>query len=143
MSLELDATAKPARPSPALTPLELDAAAETFEGAPPEEVLRWAALRFPERVALATAFGPEGCVLVDAIASESLAIDVFTLDTGLLFPETLELWETLEVRYGIAIRASRPALSVGEQSARYGSSLWTREPDRCCEMRKVEPLRAE
>ncbi|MFL5246662.1 MAG: phosphoadenylyl-sulfate reductase [Myxococcales bacterium] len=122
---------------------EIAAANAELEGASPEAVLRFAAARFPGRIAFATAFGPEGCVLVDVIAHEGLPIDVFTLDTGLLFPETIELWEALERRYGIVIRAVRPAQSVSEQAAQYGRALWESLPDRCCELRKVEPLRNE
>jgi phosphoadenylyl-sulfate reductase (thioredoxin) len=128
---------------PDVEPREIAAADAELEGASLETILRYAGTRFPGRVGFATAFGPEGCVLVDAIAREGLAIDIFTLDTGLLFPETIELWETLERRYGLTIRAVRPAQSVAEQAAQHGRALWERLPDRCCELRKVEPLRRE
>jgi phosphoadenylyl-sulfate reductase (thioredoxin) len=67
-------------------------------------------------------------------------VDVFTLDTGLFFPETYHLWRRLEERYGRPIRAVRPALSVAAQAGLHGPALWEREPDRCCYLRKVEPL---
>jgi phosphoadenylyl-sulfate reductase (thioredoxin) len=128
---------------PAVDHREIAAANAALEDASPEAVLRFAASRFPGRVGFATAFGPEGCVLVDAIAREELAIDLFTLDTGLLFPETVELWEALERRYRLTIRGVRPFQSVSEQAAQHGRALWERLPDRCCELRKVEPLRRE
>jgi phosphoadenylyl-sulfate reductase (thioredoxin) len=128
---------------PHVEPREIAAADAELEGASLEAILRYAAARFPGRIGFATAFGPEGCVIVDAIAREGLAIDIFTLDTGLLFPETIELWETLERRYGLTIRAVRPAQNVAEQAAQHGRALWDRLPDRCCELRKVEPLREE
>lgn len=106
----------------------------------PREVLEWASERFGARVTLATAFGAEGCVLVDIIGRHQLAIDLFTIDTGLLFPETYELWRRLERRYGIRIRAVQPALSVEAQEVRCGPRLWERDPDRCCAIRKVAPL---
>ena len=106
----------------------------------PAVTLRWAAERFAPRVALATAFGPEGCVLVDMIARHGLPIDVFTLDTGLLFSETRELWRRLEDRYGIAIRGVNPRQTVDEQAREHGERLWERDPDRCCALRKLEPL---
>ncbi len=106
----------------------------------PSETLSWAAERFAPRVELATAFGPEGCVLVDMIARHELPIAVFTLDTGLLFPETRELWRRLEDRYGISIRGVRPQHSVARQAEEHGERLWERGPDRCCALRKVEPL---
>ncbi len=126
---------------PALGAAEIAAAAAALEGRPPGEILAWAADRFAPRVTLATSFGPEGCVLVDLIARRRLPIDVFTLDTGLLFPETRALWRRLEERYGLTIRGVRPAQTVEEQAARHGDRLWEREPDRCCGLRKVAPLR--
>jgi len=126
-----------------MSPAEIAAAAAQLEGAPPEAVLRWAASRFAGRIGFATAFGPEGCVLLDVIGREKLAIDVFTLDTGLLFPETVELWRRLEKRYGIRIRGVEPTLALPEQEVRHGPALWQRAPDACCELRKVQPLRRE
>ena len=121
--------------------MEIADAAEALEGRSPADVLAWAAGRFAPRITFATAFGAEGCVLVDLIARHHLAIDVFTLDTGLLFPETYALWRRLEERYGLTIRAVRPELSVDAQAAVHGAALWERMPDRCCEIRKVAPLR--
>jgi phosphoadenylyl-sulfate reductase (thioredoxin) len=119
---------------------EIAGAARRLSGRPPAEALAWAAERFAPRVAFATGFGPEGCLIVDLIARHRLAIEVFTLDTGLLFPETYALWRRLEERYGLTIRAVRPALTVAEQAAAHGDRLWQRDPDRCCALRKVEPL---
>jgi phosphoadenosine phosphosulfate reductase len=112
-----------------------------LEGRGPEEILSWAARHFAPRLTFATGFGAEGCVLIDMIGRLGLPIDVFTLDTGLLFPETYELWRRLEKKYGITIRSVRPAQSVAEQARTEGDRLWEREPDRCCALRKVEPLR--
>ncbi len=121
---------------------EDDEAAERFEGRPAAEVLVWAAERFPGRVVFTTGFGAEGCVIIDLIARARLGIDVVTLDTGLLFPETYALWRRLEDRYRIAIRGVRPKLSVSAQAQLHGARLWERAPDRCCALRKVEPLEA-
>ncbi len=119
-----------------LTPSE----AAALEAASPEEILAEAARRWP-RIAFATGFGPEGCVIVDLIARHRLPVEIFTLDTGVLFPETYELWRRLERRYGIAIRAARPAFTLEEARTTF-DRLWETEPDRCCEHRKVLPLRA-
>ena len=117
-------------------------AAVGLEGRPAEEILAWASARFGTRITFATGFGAEGCVLIDLIARHQLPIDVFTLDTGLLFPETYVLWRRLEQRYGIVIRAVRPEQNVEQQAATHGDRLWARDPDRCCGLRKVAPLRA-
>ena len=68
-------------------------------------------------------------------------MEPFTLDTGLLFPETYALWRRVEAHFGLTIRAVRPVQSVAQQAAAHGDALWSREPDRCCAFRKVEPLR--
>jgi len=120
---------------------EIADSARRLEARPPAETLAWAAERFAPRVAFATGFGAEGCVIVDLIARHRLAIEVFTLDTSVLFPETYALWRRLEERYGLTIRAVRPAITLNEQAAQHGDSLWQRDPDRCCALRKLEPLR--
>jgi phosphoadenosine phosphosulfate reductase len=114
-----------------------------LEGQPPAEILAWSARMFAPRVTFGTGFGAEGCVLIHLIAAEQLPIDVFTLDTGLLFPETYELWHRLEARYGVRVRGVRPALSVADQAVMYGEALWATDPDRCCGIRKVAPLEVE
>lgn len=107
-----------------------------------DETLRWASQTLGGgRLTFATGFGAEGCVIIDAIARTGVEIDVFTLDTGVLFPETYALWRRLEDHYGVTIRAVRPARTIAEQESDHGPRLWERDPDRCCELRKVEPLR--
>ena len=123
-----------------LTDLELADAAARLEGAPPEVILAFAAERLGPRIALASSFGPEDCVLIDVIGRHRLPIDVFTLDTGLFFDETYALWRALEARYGITVRAVRPRQTVEEQAAEHGPALWERAADACCKLRKVEPL---
>ena len=100
----------------------------------PETILERASQQY-RRLTFATGFGAEGCVLIDLIGRAKLPIDIFTLDTGVLFPETYELWERLENRYDITIRAVTPA--------KVEQGQWTRDPDACCEARKVVPLRKE
>ena len=132
-----------AEPAPVLSTMNLQAVARELEGATPVETLRWAATQFGDRCTFATGFGPEGCVLIDVIGRHQLPIDLFTLDTGLLFPETHRLWNELQSRYGIAIRGVRPTHTVEQQAAAHGEELWARAPEQCCRMRKVFPLRAE
>jgi phosphoadenylyl-sulfate reductase (thioredoxin) len=120
---------------------ELEASRRALEGRPAAEVLAWAAGRFAPRLAFGTAFGPEGLVVLDLVADQGLEVDVFTLDTGLFFAETYDLWRRLEERYGRKVRAVRPSLTLDEQAAAHGEALWRRDPDRCCAIRKVDPLR--
>lgn len=122
---------------------ELAGLARDLEECSAEEILRWAVDRFAPKLTFATGFGIEGCVIIDLVAQAGLEVDLFTLDTGLLFPETYELWQRLEKRYGLTIRAVKPEHSVEEQAAREGPALWGVDPDRCCALRKMQPLRAE
>jgi phosphoadenosine phosphosulfate reductase len=127
---------------PSLEPaVDVASAAAELEGAAVERILEWAAATLAPRVTFGTGFGVEGCLLVHVIATRRLPIDVFTLDTGLLFPETLELWHKLEARYGVSIRPVRPVQTVEQQAMHWGPQLWARDPNSCCRLRKVEPLR--
>jgi len=126
-------------PEPTVGLEEIAEANAELDGGLPQDILHAASERFAP-CTMATGFGVAGCVLIDMVSQANLRIDVFTLDTGLLFPETYELWHRLEARYGVTIRAVRPALTVSRQAAIYGEKLWEREPDRCCQMRKVFPL---
>jgi len=121
--------------------LDVTTAARELEGQSPTEILRCASQQFGEKLTFATGFGAEGCVIIDLIARHDLPIDLFTLDTGLLFPETYELWQRLETRYGVKIRGVRPDHTIEHQAVEHGDLLWERDPDRCCELRKVIPLR--
>lgn len=137
MSAPLDApTARPDRETLAAYSAEL-------EGQSAEAILRWAAGRYSPRLTFASGFGIEGCVLLDIIGRNQLPVDLFTLDTGLLFPETYELWGRLEAKYGFTIRGVRPQHTVAEQEQIEGRALWSIDPDRCCELRKMVPLRAQ
>ena len=131
-----------AQKTPSLESTESNRAVQQAKLRASTEALRLAAQRFAPRLVMATAFGMEGCTLIDIIGRHHLPVDIFTLDTGFFFEETHELWNKLEKRYGLKIRAVRPELSVVEQAERFGEALWNRDPDRCCEMRKVAPLRA-
>ena len=121
---------------------ELDALNREIGAAGPEAVLEWALRYFGPKIALACSFGGvSGMVLLDMAIKISPALEVFYLDTGFLFPETLALRDEVARRYGIAPQAFRPALTPQAQAARYGTALWERDPDQCCAIRKVEPNR--
>lgn len=121
--------------------IDVAAAARELDRAAPAAILAWASGQLSPRLTFVTGFGAEGCVVIDLIAQHQLPIDVCTLDTELLFPETYALWRQLEARYGITIRAARAEHTIADQEAVLGPALWSRDPDRCCELRKVEPLR--
>jgi phosphoadenosine phosphosulfate reductase len=106
-----------------------------------DRVLEWAFDKFADRVAISSAFGPEGMVLIDIASRQRHSFRVFTLDTEFLFPETHNLMDRIEERYGVEIERVYPLLSPQEQERLHGAALWTRNPEQCCNLRKVEPLR--
>lgn len=107
----------------------------------PEEVLEWAFSTYGENVALATGMGVEGMALLDMAHRLNPNVKVFTGDTEFLFPETYDLIDRVEERYGIRIERLYSELAPVEQENAYGRALWARDPDLCCNLRKVEPLR--
>jgi phosphoadenosine phosphosulfate reductase len=110
-------------------------------GATPHEIIRWAVDRFYPRLTMATAFGPEGCILLHLLAEVELRVRVFNLDTGYQFPETLELRDRIAERYGIEVEMIRPDTTVAEYEARHGGPLYVANSDQCCYDRKIVPLR--
>ena len=107
-----------------------------------ETIVDTALSRYAGKIALACSFGgPAGMVLLDMIAKRDVSVPVYFLDTGLLFAETYALVDRVRERYGIEPIAVRPELTVPQQNARYGEALWARDPDACCNLRKVVPQR--
>jgi phosphoadenosine phosphosulfate reductase len=115
-------------------------ASETLEEAGPLEALKWAYSYFGDRVTIATGFGPEGVALIDMAIAINPRADIFFLDTAFLFPETYELRQRLEDRYAIRIRSVAASLTAEKQQELYGPHLWESDPDKCCRLRKLEPL---
>ncbi len=113
----------------------------TSESWSPAQVLEWAFARFADRVAISSAFGAEGMVLIDMAARLRGRFRLFTLDTEFLFPETYNLMDRVEERYGITIERVFAVASPEIQGRIHGPELWLRSPDQCCNLRKVEPLR--
>ena len=108
------------------------------------DILHRIADRFRGEIVCATSFGLEDQVLTDLILRQGLQIPLITLDTGRLFPETYELWERTEQRYGIRIQAFFPLGSNVEQLVNdRGINSFTQSVEYrkdCCRVRKLEPL---
>lgn len=119
----------------------LENIASQLDQAAPEETLRWAFDEFGSSVTIATGFGLEGVALIDMAVRVSPRIDVFFIDTAFLFPETYELRRRLEDRYKIQIRAYKTDITPEQQELDFGARLWSTDPDLCCRLRKLEPLK--
>lgn len=127
------------------TPVALDASAlpglnDRLTALPAEERLRWAWETFGARAGIGTSFQPAGVVILHLAKQGKLPIPAFSLDTGLLFRETIELKSALQDHLDIRIESVLPDQTLTEQARAHGDKLWERDPDACCELRKVKPL---
>jgi phosphoadenosine phosphosulfate reductase len=104
-----------------------------------EELLSWAAESFGEELCLTCSWQKQSSALVHMLSELGLQVDVIELDTELFFRETYELRDRLVERYGLNLIRPK-VISVAEQHLQEGANLWERDPDRCCHIRKVEPL---
>ncbi|MDO8968466.1 phosphoadenylyl-sulfate reductase [Algoriphagus sp.] len=101
--------------------------------------------RFPGKVVFSTSLGQEDQVITALIASQNLPIQIFSLDTGRLFPETLDLLSRTEAKYRQKIKVYYPTTNsveklVGEIGINgFYESVENRKS--CCFVRKVEPLK--
>jgi phosphoadenosine phosphosulfate reductase len=110
-----------------------------FEAMSAEDLLRWGAEEFGDRLVLTCSWQKQSSVLVHMSSELGLDADVVELDTQLFFRETYETRDRLVERYGLEL--IRPeVITVAEQHRREGPNLWERDPDQCCHIRKVEPL---
>ncbi len=122
-----------------MTALELTI--ENAEALDAHDVIRLGLDEFGNDLAIASSFGAEDVVLIDVAARLGTPFRVFTLDTDFLFPETYALIDRIESKYGVTIERCRASLTPAEQAELHGDALWSRDPDRCCAIRKVEPLK--
>lgn len=106
-------------------------------------VLEWAYRNYSdEKIVYASSFGAEAIVLINIIQQIKPDAHIVFLDTDLHFPETYDVINKIAARFpSLNIERKKPALSLDEQAAEYGSALWKRDPNQCCQIRKVIPLR--
>lgn len=92
-------------------------------------------------VAAVSSFGAESAVLLHLIASIDSSVPVLFLDTGKHFPETITYKEELRERLGLTdLRDLKPDTELLAQKDANGLR-WSFDPDGCCEIRKVQPLK--
>ncbi|MEX2238129.1 MAG: phosphoadenylyl-sulfate reductase [Dehalococcoidia bacterium] len=118
-----------------------DARALELEEKTPDEIMAWAVGEFGDKLGLATSFQVEASMLIHLFANATRESHIFYLDTEALFAETYMVRDRLLERYDIKPVRYRPALSLEDQAKVYGDKLWETNPDLCCEMRKVQPLK--
>jgi phosphoadenosine phosphosulfate reductase len=132
-----------------LAPLsEITDAAATLSGAGPAAIVKWAVERFGARIAVASSFSVEDCVVIDLVHKASRArgaeVRVFALDTGRLHDETYLTAERVRMKYDLEIQWMFPQREAVERLIR-GKGLYSFRDSldnrhECCGIRKVEPL---
>ena len=116
---------------------------DSFEARQPQDMLAYAIEKYHPQIVLACSFGAEDVVLVDMVHRINPNVPLFYLDTDFLFPETYATRDRVIERYGLQPAQVIPVKSLltpQQQVNVYGDRLWERDPDQCCQLRKVEPL---
>ncbi|HJQ81182.1 MAG TPA: phosphoadenylyl-sulfate reductase [Lacipirellulaceae bacterium] len=119
---------------------DLAAASQRLETATPEGIISWGVEQYAPYLTMATAFGPEGCVILSMLAKIAPDTYVFNLETGYQFQETLDLRDRIAEKYGIEVDLLQPELSVTQYEALHGGPLYRTNPNQCCFDRKIKTL---
>jgi phosphoadenosine phosphosulfate reductase len=125
------------------SPDELAALNESLEGQSPQKILETALEQYGPRIILACSFGAEDVVLADMMLRINPRSVLFYLDTDFLFPETHTVRDRIIKHFQLSddqIIRMKSALTPAEQATQHGEALWLRNPDRCCQLRKIDPL---
>ncbi len=122
---------------------DIQAWGESVEAKQPQEVLTAAIGRYAPKIVLACSFGAEDVVLVDMVHRIDPSVPLFYLDTDFLFPETYATRDRIIRHYDLKpaqVLQVKSLLTPERQAEQHGEALWSTDPDRCCQLRKVEPL---
>jgi len=116
-----------------------NAAGHKFESAPAEEIMGWALETFGDEFCISASMGD--ALMIDLATRIRPGVNVVFLDTGYHFAETLSTKQRVSEKYPITLHSVLPKQTVAEQDEMFGPRLHDRDPDACCNLRKVEPLR--
>ncbi|MBL0884711.1 phosphoadenylyl-sulfate reductase [Myceligenerans sp. I2] len=112
---------------------------DTQREASAEAVIAWAVREFGPWMAVASSM--QDTVLAHLVAKQLPWVDVLFGDTGYHFAETIGTRDAAELSLDVNVVDVRPELTVAEQDAKHGARLYERDPEQCCAMRKVAPMR--
>ncbi len=108
------------------------------------ECLKWAYQEYEEDIVYACSFGAESSVLLHLISKIRPNAHITFIDTDLHFKETYEILNEVKEKYpDFQINSIHTCLSLEDQAKQYGEKLWERNPNQCCQIRKIEPLKKE
>src|SRR5437763_4801013 len=117
-----------------------DEAGRELEGASAVEILTWADQQFGSKWAVASSMAD--AVVPSLAAKVRPGVDILFLDTGYHFAETIGTRDAVAAMLPVTIRTITARQTVEQQDASFGARLYERNPDQCCALRKVMPLRA-
>ncbi|MGK2955017.1 MAG: phosphoadenylyl-sulfate reductase [Solirubrobacterales bacterium] len=117
-----------------------EAVSEELESRSASEVLEWAFDQFGQDMYIACSFQKTSSVVMQLATAINPQARFFYLDTDVLFPETYETRDRLAEHFNVEFERWHN-ITLEEQAAEYGDKLWKRDPDACCGLRKVEPMR--
>ena len=124
-----------------LSPGEIDDLNMRFERAEPADILRWAFEQSGfERIAIASAFQAEGTAVIHMATAIRPDVPILFLETGFQFAETLAFKEQLTDQLGLNVVDLYGEYTVARQSEELGERLYERDPERCCDLNKVQPM---
>ena len=125
---------------PTAADIDPKAVAADLEGRSAQQALEWMFDAFGAEHYIACSFQKTSSVTAHLASRINPAARFFYLDTDVLFPETYETRDRLAEYLGIEFDRFHN-LTLAEQAALHGEELWKRDPDSCCGVRKVEPMR--
>lgn len=122
---------------------EIETLNARFEGSTPQDIVRWAVETFGDGLSVGASFGgASGMAILHMVAALKPNVHVFVLDTDYLFEETHETMRQAIPALALTnVNVFKPQLSHEAQAQQFGSALWMRDPDACCEIRKIAPNR--
>ena len=125
----------------ATSAFDLDAINRELATATPESILAWTWQQFQPKVILTCSFQHDGVVLAHMLRDIAPEVPVVFINTGFHFPETLAYRDEIQRRFGIELLELQPIMPREQFAAEHGLDLYARDPDLCCHINKVEPLK--
>jgi phosphoadenosine phosphosulfate reductase len=120
--------------------IDLEPLNARLSSAGPEDIIRWCVDTFGDDAGISSSFGAESACLLSLATRIKPDIKVMFVDTGFLFGETLAFRDALTSRLKLNVVEFGPKIPHAEFLAQYGR-LYEKDPDLCCEINKVEPMR--
>lgn len=119
----------------------IESPGDEFESKTAQEILEWALKEFHPNISLASSFGAEDVALIDMMSRICPGARVFAIDTGYLFPGTHDVIRIIKETYPINLEVYSSEVSIEEMEKDYGRELFNFDPDLCCDIRKIQPLK--